>query len=198
MDKCEETSTWTMHSMTAEAIDQFEELCAKQKIEWEKYRSSSATPEESTYVFIELLRLIGEVFPTRQLFIGGVLSDQHLTDHFLVDAFVSLLRFRKALEEGRPIFPPDPCDEEHTLQSLRTRRRLRDGQLAMDEPTDYAGLHPLKLAKIRTTLTNGIRALQSLDDLGSEEANDKVWSDVLELQSRLKTLDALFPADPCF
>ena len=37
-------------------------------------------------------------------------------------------------------------------------------------------------------LYDGICALQSLDDLGSEAANDAAWNDMLELDKRAKNI----------
>ena len=36
---------------------------------------------------------------------------------------------------------------------------------------------------------DGIRALQSTDDLGSEEANQRAWDDMVELGERAKALE---------
>jgi len=66
------------------------------------------------------------------------------------------------------------------------QRRLRDGARAM-------GLKgPVDLLEIKEHIEivrDGIRALQSTDDLGSTDANAKAWSDMLELQRRLKKLE---------
>ena len=64
-----------------------------------------------------------------------------------------------------------------------TQRRLNDGQEALEASigprTDLAGL-----LEYRDTLHAGIAALQSLDDLGSDDANKKSWDDMLALQYR--------------
>lgn len=71
------------------------------------------------------------------------------------------------------------------MPTLVDQRRLRDGAKAqlLDEP---------KTAKeIRAQLDvlhDGIAALQSLDDLGSEEANDQAWNDMLALQRKAEVL----------
>ena len=56
-----------------------------------------------------------------------------------------------------------------------TFRRLRDGATAMGlaMPTT---LSELKAA--RDTIRDGLCALQSLDDLGSEEENQRAWDDM--------------------
>ena len=67
--------------------------------------------------------------------------------------------------------------------SLVTKRRLRDGAEAMNlEVRTDVGLD--QLIDLRNQLHDGIAALQSLDDLGSEEANQRAWDDMLELQKR--------------
>lgn len=66
------------------------------------------------------------------------------------------------------------------------RRRLRDGAgaLALPEPKT---LEEMK-AQLQV-LWDGAVALQSTDDLGSPEANEKTWNDMLELQQRAQTLE---------
>jgi hypothetical protein len=60
---------------------------------------------------------------------------------------------------------------------------LADGANALglgtDLPKDLPGLLTL-----RDELHDGIAALQSLDDLGSEEDNNRAWNDMLELEKR--------------
>ena len=69
------------------------------------------------------------------------------------------------------------------MPSAVDKRRLKDGQEALelgtDLPTDL-----VELGVLRAELSTGICALQSLDDLGSEEANQRAWNDMLELQKR--------------
>lgn len=69
------------------------------------------------------------------------------------------------------------------MASAVTRRRLDDGAEALglgtDLPEDLPGL-----LELRGQLHDGIAALQSLDDLGSEAANQRAWDDMLELQKR--------------
>lgn len=84
-----------------------------------------------------------------------------------------------------------------------TKRRLSDGERAMElsseefvpSDSDLRGLEAL-----RDDLHTGIVALQSLDDLGSEEANQAAWNDMLELQRRHKLvtdkIDALKGKSP--
>jgi len=64
-----------------------------------------------------------------------------------------------------------------------TTRRLGDGQraLKLEVPTSE-DLHALR--QYRDELHAGIAALQSLDDLGNEQANQDAWNDMLELQRR--------------
>ena len=72
---------------------------------------------------------------------------------------------------------PNPIDQ----------RRLNDGIKAM------ALSEPKTLKEMRVQLLvvfDGMLALQSLDDLGSPEANQKAWDDMIELQRRYDTLIA--------
>lgn len=64
-----------------------------------------------------------------------------------------------------------------------TTRRLGDGERALKRSfptTDNKN----ELIAYRDELHAGIAALQSLDDLGSEQANQAAWDDMLELQKR--------------
>ena len=64
-----------------------------------------------------------------------------------------------------------------------TARRLRDGERALRlEFNTEVDLE--KLIDYRNYLHEGMAALQSLDDLGSEEDNHKAWADMLELERR--------------
>jgi hypothetical protein len=65
------------------------------------------------------------------------------------------------------------------------RRRLRDGAeaLALPEPRT---LDEMK-AQLQA-LMDGAVALQSTDDMGSPEANERVWKDMMELQRRHEAL----------
>jgi len=69
------------------------------------------------------------------------------------------------------------------MPSAVDKRRLKDGQEALELgpglPTDLGELQTL-----RDQLHDGIAALQSTDDLGSEAENQAVWNDMLELQKR--------------
>jgi hypothetical protein len=69
------------------------------------------------------------------------------------------------------------------MPSAVDKRRLNDGARALGRgkglPSKLSELQDLK-----TELHDGIAALQSLDDLGSEEANKRAWDDMLELQKR--------------
>lgn len=72
-----------------------------------------------------------------------------------------------------------------------TRRRLRDGDTASAVPTD--NLTTLSLADLRALremVFDGALAMQSLDDLGSPEANDAAWLQCIALDKKLKAIDA--------
>lgn len=72
------------------------------------------------------------------------------------------------------------------MPSQFDRRRLNDGARAM-------GLNqPKTLAEMEEQLRvigDGALAMQSLDDLGSPEANKKAWDDMIELQARYDALE---------
>ena len=66
---------------------------------------------------------------------------------------------------------PNPTDQ----------RRLNDGARAM------ALKEPKTLKEMEVQLRviyDGALALQSMDDIGSPEANQKAWDDMIELQTR--------------
>jgi hypothetical protein len=70
------------------------------------------------------------------------------------------------------------------------KRRLQDGEKAssLTEPqTEQEIRQQLEI------LADGIRALQSLDDLGSEAANDAAWEDMLALQRKYDRLKKKLP-----
>lgn len=67
--------------------------------------------------------------------------------------------------------------------------RLRDGANAiqiLDEP-DPETIEGLQ-AKLNVVM-GGAMALQSLDDLGSKEANDAAWEDMLTLERKANALE---------
>lgn len=71
------------------------------------------------------------------------------------------------------------------MPSQVDRRRLRDGAeaLALPEPKNLKEME----AQLQA-LWGGAVALQSTDDMGSPEANEAVWNDMLELQRRAEAL----------
>lgn len=78
------------------------------------------------------------------------------------------------------------CSMRMNRPTRRDERRLRDGATAAALPAD-----PQTAEEIRSqlvTLHDGICALQSTDDLGSPEANQRTWDDMLALQERHKAL----------
>lgn len=66
------------------------------------------------------------------------------------------------------------------------QRRLNDGARAMQESETEPTTRAEAMYQM-TTLSIGIAALQSLDDLGSQ-ANQKAWDDMLKLQERYYAL----------
>ena len=74
------------------------------------------------------------------------------------------------------------------MHSRLTHRRLRDGERAMTASENLDQLDRESLRTLRFDLENAVLAMQSLDDLGSEDANNKAWNDMLELQKRLDTV----------
>jgi hypothetical protein len=65
------------------------------------------------------------------------------------------------------------------------RRRLRDGAEALSLPEPQT-LHEMK--EQLQALMDGAVALQSMEDLGSPEANERAWNDMMELQRRHEAL----------
>lgn len=76
------------------------------------------------------------------------------------------------------------------MHPARTIRRLNDGEEALSLQTKPLPDTLEKLQDLRGKLHDGIVALQSLDDLGSEDANQRAWDDMLELQSRYTQVEA--------
>jgi len=68
-----------------------------------------------------------------------------------------------------------------------TKRRLADGDraLALPEPTTKQ-----EIAEQLVVIWDGMLALQSLDDLGSEEANNKAYANLNTLQGHYDQLKA--------
>jgi len=72
------------------------------------------------------------------------------------------------------------------MPSQVDRRRLRDGAeaLSLSEPQTLK-----EMERTLQALWDGAVALQSTDDMGSPEANQQVWNDMLELQRRAEALE---------
>lgn len=71
------------------------------------------------------------------------------------------------------------------------RRRMRDGESAMAASEE--GLQEMDLAALkalREEVRDGCAAMQSLDDLGSKEANDAAWQTCIELEEKYKRIKA--------
>jgi hypothetical protein len=65
-----------------------------------------------------------------------------------------------------------------------TTRRLNDGATSIGLQVEPLPDTLEALASLRDQLYNGMVALQSLDDLGSEDANQAAYDDMLVLQYR--------------
>lgn len=77
------------------------------------------------------------------------------------------------------------------MASRVDQRRLRDGAVGLELPTDDLGsLKPAQLQHRYHQLYDAAVAMQSTDDLGSKEANQRAWDDMLELQRRLDAVKA--------
>lgn len=72
------------------------------------------------------------------------------------------------------------------MASQVDRRRLKDGAeaLALPEPQTIE-----EMEETLQALWDGAVALQSTDDMGSPEANERVWNDMLELQRKAQILE---------
>ncbi len=72
-------------------------------------------------------------------------------------------------------------------------RRLRDGKAALDRSRDLSlTMQEMTLAELRDlrdALFHGVLAMQSLDDLGSPEANQSAAADHDELSRRMAAID---------
>lgn len=68
--------------------------------------------------------------------------------------------------------------------------RLRDGHFALQH-TKIDPKTKSECDSLITILWNGALALQSLDDLGSKEANDQAWEDMQVLDKRRLELNKL-------
>ncbi len=84
----------------------------------------------------------------------------------------------------------ESIDTTQRKPSKVDQRRLRDGAAALALDMNVAMLSKEKLLELRKKLYNGAVALQSMDDLGSEEANAKAARDLEELSRRIKLVDA--------
>jgi len=70
------------------------------------------------------------------------------------------------------------------MPSAIDERRLRDGASAMRSPQNYDDMSIDELEELRVQLRDGVAAMQSLDDLGSPEANATAMRDMDELFKR--------------
>jgi hypothetical protein len=70
------------------------------------------------------------------------------------------------------------------MASKVDQRRLRDGAKAGAANADYKSMSDAELREAKDNLHDGIAALQSLDDLGSPEANNAAWQDMLALSKK--------------
>ena len=72
-----------------------------------------------------------------------------------------------------------------------TERRLRDGAKATTHSVgNLKSMSDRALQAFKDSLFDGSVALQSLDDLGSVEANQAAWADMRRLQARMIAVDA--------
>lgn len=77
------------------------------------------------------------------------------------------------------------------MPSKVDQRRLRDGAAGMALPIDdLKKLSVVELRQRRTELYDAAVAMQSLDDLGSPEANQRAWDEMVELDRRLSLVKA--------
>lgn len=97
------------------------------------------------------------------------------------------------------ILAHDPGGEGIWLELNETRpvpvsdidlRRLRDGTAALALSMETAKMSPEQLLELRRKLFDGAVALQSMDSLGSEEANDAAMKHIEELDRRIRVVDA--------
>jgi len=70
------------------------------------------------------------------------------------------------------------------MPSKVDQRRLRDGARGLALSTDLKSLSVEELQALYNELYDAACAMQSLDDLGSPEANDRAWKEMQELDRR--------------
>ena len=76
------------------------------------------------------------------------------------------------------------------MTSPVTKRRLNDGNKAIAVSADsLSSLSLVQLQRLREIVFDGALAMQSLDDLGSKEANIAAWDDCKALDAKLKRID---------
>jgi hypothetical protein len=72
-----------------------------------------------------------------------------------------------------------------------TKRRLNDGGRAAAISTEnLEQLSYDELLRLRDIAADGAVAMQSLDDLGSEQANQEAWDTLMLIEKKLTALDA--------
>lgn len=77
------------------------------------------------------------------------------------------------------------------MPSLRDKRRLRCGDKALHISTkDLLLLSDNALSNLHEDLWDAVGAMQSLDDLGSVEANETAWNDMLRILRKAKRVGA--------
>ena len=83
-------------------------------------------------------------------------------------------------------------EQEMSRPTKVDQRRLADGAEALRQSRrDPQTIEQAR--EIYESLSDGIRALQSMDDLGSPEANEAAWDDMLYLEKERRTLEAKWP-----
>lgn len=111
------------------------------------------------------------------------LYDVLYTDHFRKECIVDYIM--RLVPQGPGDVSTNLCLGEEDMPTKIDQRRLRDGEAASNLPK------PFSIQEMRRQLVilhNAICAMQSLDDLGSVEANKKAWNDMLALSQRYDTL----------
>lgn len=79
------------------------------------------------------------------------------------------------------------CPAVRTVSERNQARLGRGAHALAAKPADKSDVEGLTVE--HGLLQAGLAALQSTDDMGSQEANDAVWADALVIQERLRQVD---------
>jgi hypothetical protein len=79
------------------------------------------------------------------------------------------------------------------MPTARDKIRLQRGDDALRQPVTTSWLRSLtdeQLGVLREEMWDAVGAMQSLDDLGSDEANQRAWADMQRILRKANMVDA--------